>query len=64
MKDKTPDCEHCKYGDFVPERHFSGGSMSAIEAAFVVCRRYPESLRKNQNDWCGEFAQQEDAASE
>ena len=40
----TRVCGNCKYFDGI------------VSMNWGKCKRYPQSIEKNKNDWCGEFA--------
>ena len=45
-------CDNCKYFDKWPEDD-PDIEWSICEG---TCRRYPQTVGKSKNDWCGEFA--------
>jgi hypothetical protein len=42
-----PRCDKCAFGKMAGKDYFGGGS--------VICCRYPQELRKNGDDGCGEW---------
>jgi hypothetical protein len=44
-------CENCKFIICLDKR--SEGARSGL----YVCRRFPQRVEKEYNDWCGEFEQ-------
>lgn len=55
----TETCSTCRFFYLKPAKYYTDCPGMVSEPERTLCRRYPEPLFTNPDDWCGEHSPKE-----